>query len=273
MASSSLDPRAAAPEPARGAGSATGVPGGAAGTAAPVDDLVRAARAGSREAFGQLVERHADGLFAYLHLRCASREDAEELTQEAFLRAWSKLDTYRPDWRFSTWLYTVARRLAISHHRANGRRPAGVELAEDARDPSPREPGRGLDEHEQRTRLWSLAERELPEQHLTALWLRYAEDLGIDEIAAALDRPPTTVRVWLHRARQRLARSLETAEGATERAPSTLPTDTRSPDAHEHAPDARPADSRPGESRSTEAQARGTHRGPVSLPQPEGHTA
>ncbi len=182
---------------------------------------MRAAQAGSREAFGRLVERFADPLHGFLCLRGASREDAEELTQESFLRAWRKLHTYRPDWHFSTWLFTVARRLAASHYRTVGRRPADVSLPDEPGVSAVPDPGEALAEREQDGRLWALAKRELNEEQLSALWLRYAEDFSIEDIAAVLERPSATVRVWLFRARERLGKLLEPPPGSagTERVP------------------------------------------------------
>ena len=79
--------------------------------------LAREAQAGSRDAFGELVERHQGPLFHFLQVRTGSAADAEELTQESFLRAWKYLDRYDARYSFSTWLFTVARRLAIGRMR------------------------------------------------------------------------------------------------------------------------------------------------------------
>jgi len=172
------------------------------------EDLVRAAQGGSREAFGHLVERFGGPLYNFLRLRATTSEDAEELAQESFLRAWSKLGSYRSTWKFSTWLFTVARRLAVSHYRATHRRPANVPLVED-RGSTASDPSLTLSRREERGRIWAIAERELSAAQCSALWLRYAEDFSIAEIARILDRSPTTVRVLLFRARERLGRHLE----------------------------------------------------------------
>jgi RNA polymerase sigma-70 factor (ECF subfamily) len=75
------------------------------------------ARDGCKTSFGALVRRYERGLFDFLRLRSRSIEDAEELVQESFLRAWEKLDLYDPRWSFGTWLYALARRLAAGRAR------------------------------------------------------------------------------------------------------------------------------------------------------------
>ena len=164
---------------------------------------------GSLESFGELVKRFELRLFNFLLRRTASRADAEDLTQETFIRAWERIHRYEPRWRFSTWLFTIAARLAVSHYRK--RRPTlrwvedQDEHAPDPHDPhDPRE-----DEVRTGSKLWALAGRVLtPEQH-TGLWLRYAEDMSIDEIAVVLKKSQVGVRVMLFRARQVLAEQLE----------------------------------------------------------------
>lgn len=154
--------------------------------------------------FGELVTRFETRLFNFLLRRTRCRSDAEELTQEAFARAWERIGSYDPSWKFSTWLYTIASRLAVSKHRKMSReqvwesfdRPAaqgadGLETADDRRL------GR---------KLWALAERTLSPDQQTALWLRYAEDMSIGEIAKVMGKSQVGVRVSLFRARQTLAK-------------------------------------------------------------------
>jgi len=168
------------------------------------DSLVAAARAGSREAFGELVERFAGPLLGFLALRARCVEDAEELVQETFLRAWRNLDRYDPRWRFSTWLFTVGRRITVSRYRR----------AEAESGPAPEvvagdDPLDAASAAELRDNLWALAERLLSPVARQALWLRYVDGLGVREIARVLGRREATVRVMLFRARERLAPHLE----------------------------------------------------------------
>jgi RNA polymerase sigma-70 factor (ECF subfamily) len=144
-------------------------------------------------------------LFNFLLRRVASRVDAEDLTQEAFVRSWERIASYDPTWRFSTWLFTIASRLAVSEHRR--RRPMLViESAEqvgrcDADLASAEQSQHGG------SRLWALAQVVLREDQHTALWLRYAEDMTIGEIAKVMGKTHVGVRVALFRARQTLAQA------------------------------------------------------------------
>lgn len=76
------------------------------------EQLVEAALAGSVDAFGELAGRYQERLFRFLLTRCATRADAEDALQDTFLNAFRYLDSYRPRWRFSTWLYRIAIRNA-----------------------------------------------------------------------------------------------------------------------------------------------------------------
>jgi len=175
------------------------------------EQLAARAAEGSLEAFGELVKRFEVRLFNFLLRRTGSRADAEDLTQEAFIRAWERIQRYEPRWRFSTWLFTIAARLAVSHHRK--RRPTLRWIEEEDSDaPTPFDRD---DDINSGAKLWRLAGKVLtPEQH-TALWLRYAEDMGIDEIAAVLKKSQVGVRVMLFRARQLLAEQSQREQEAS----------------------------------------------------------
>lgn len=178
----------------------------------PEELAVRAQAGGgpSLACFGELVTRYEVRLFNFLLRRTRSRADAEELTQEAFLRAWERIQSYDPAWKFSTWLYTIASRLAVSKHRKLGRERTWDTFERCG------EPGRdALETVEDRrlgARLWNLAEQSLSPDQQTALWLRYAEDMAIGEIATVMGKSHVGVRVCLFRARQTLSKNAQ-AEG------------------------------------------------------------
>jgi RNA polymerase sigma-70 factor (ECF subfamily) len=160
------------------------------------------AQKGDRDAFGELVRRFEPRLFNFLLQRVRIPDDAAELTQDALTRAWERINDYTPAWRFSTWVFTIASRMAVSHHRKHGRMKTTEDF--DANE-APR--GEEVDDAtiSLGSRLWKLAAEELtPEQH-NILWLRYAEDLSISEIASVVSKTAVGVRVALFRARQALA--------------------------------------------------------------------
>jgi RNA polymerase sigma-70 factor (ECF subfamily) len=160
--------------------------------------LVEAAKAGSEPAFAQLVERFAGPLIGHLVGRGWSESDAEDLAQDSFVKAWHHLASYDSRWAFSTWLFTIANRLAISQHRRQ--RPTvpttGLELASDAHGPSIDE-GPGP--------IWTLARQKLSERQYDVLWMRYGDDLDINDIASVLGLTAGNTKVILYRARTRLA--------------------------------------------------------------------
>jgi len=184
-------------------------PARGAGASSP-EALALAARTGSAAAFEALVARFEAPLYRFLFLRTRDEGLAQDLTQEAFLRAWQNLERYDPRWRFSTWLFTVAERLCISQRRSRGKEPAVAshepELHAAGAEPDPLTSAAERDEGRA---LWETAVRVLRPEERSALWLRYAEDLTMEEIGTILGRPTVTVRVILFRARGRLAQALD----------------------------------------------------------------
>jgi RNA polymerase sigma-70 factor, ECF subfamily len=172
------------------------------------EELARRAQAGSVEAFSELVGLFQERLFNFL-LRRASVQDAEDLTQETFIRAWQRIGLYRSKWRFSTWLFTIATRLAAGRARRIGSVPA-LTLTDDPRAAGL--PHAGLEHAEESSRIWALVDEVLSPEQRAAVWLRYAEDLSMQEIAVVMGKSEVGVRVMLHRARGLLAERLRDAD-------------------------------------------------------------
>jgi len=167
--------------------------------------LARRAAAGCVESFATLARRHQVPVVHFLR-RLAGRSgvDADDVAQEAFLRAWRRIGDYDPTWAFSTWLFTIARRTWLNAARATRRRRVRETVAATVQADGTG-PAASLIADERAVRLWDVARAELKEREFTALWLRYAEDKTMAEIAAVLDRPTATIKVILFRARRRLA--------------------------------------------------------------------
>jgi len=186
--------------------------------------LALEAQTGSATAFEALVERFEAPLYRFLFLRTRDAQAAEDLTQDAFLRAWQNLARYDPRWRFSTWLYTLAERLCVSARRSQGKGPRVLSSeAEMGRTPGGSDPSQTVLERDEGRALWETAARILRPEERSALWLRYAEDLSMEEIGEVLGRPAVTVRVLLFRARGRLADALEEGAPATPRSVPPAP--------------------------------------------------
>ncbi len=177
--------------------------------AEPSDEtLARAARDGSLAAFDTLVRRHQDKIFGFLSQRVPTPTDAEDLAQQTFILAHQRLHQWRTNGRFAPWLYAIARRQALSHHRWRSRRPATENESAAAELPALGNPASHLLHREGRADVWATARAELKELHFTALWMKYHDDLSVRDIAHALGRTETHVKVILHRARRLLAQHL-----------------------------------------------------------------
>jgi RNA polymerase sigma-70 factor (ECF subfamily) len=164
------------------------------------EELARDARAGSRRSFEELACRYKRRLFAYLRPRLASDEDAEDMVQDTFLKLYRSIGSYDPAYRFSTWLYTSANRLAIDSFRRNA---VAREKPAASCDPDIPDPAGGIETEAGATGVWDAA-RTLGADRYRVLWLRYGEDMTVEEIAAVLGRTRLAVRVLLHRARTSL---------------------------------------------------------------------
>ncbi len=165
--------------------------------------LVRRAQRGDRPALEELARRCRPRLVHLLSLRTGCLADAEDIAQQALLRALQRIDRHDGRRGFSVWLYRIALRTAADHHRKKRAKP-GLDATE-LTDPRAADPEKAATDAELRDNLWSTAQRVLSSQQYSALWLRYAEDLSIKEVARALGRTRISTRVFLHRARQRLA--------------------------------------------------------------------
>ncbi len=171
-------------------------------------ELVAQAKKGSATSFEEIVRRYQVRLLHFLR-KWNNVADAEDLLQETFLRAWRKLDQYEDRWAFSTWLFTIARRLSYQADRRQRPEPvdpaSGILDREIAMPPTP-----GDDS------LWQLARRELTEPQWTAVWLYYVEDMPIKEIACVVEKSDSSVKVLLFRARKKLAQAIQTDRARTQ---------------------------------------------------------
>jgi RNA polymerase sigma factor (sigma-70 family) len=170
------------------------------------DASVIAASLVEPEVFGVLFDRHARVVFRYL-VRRIGPDEADTLLGEVFRIAFEKRETYdvdRPNAR--PWLYGIATNLVAKHRRSEARRLQATARLRAQRVP-PGDTGDRVDEALDAAGLWprvALAVTELPEGERDALLLFVWEELGYEEIAAALDVPVGTVRSRLNRARMRI---------------------------------------------------------------------
>jgi RNA polymerase sigma-70 factor (ECF subfamily) len=167
--------------------------------------LIEQAQGGNAEAFGQLYERHAAAVFRYVFAHVDNRLDAEDLTEDVFLRAWRSISKYRQrDIPFLAYMFRIARNAVIDHHRSSRRSEQLVSLEEDdrpdrqIRDFRP-DPGDAAIESQERQEMHRLL-GQLQEDYRTVLLLRFLSGLDPEETALVMGRSSGAVRVLQHRA-------------------------------------------------------------------------
>jgi RNA polymerase sigma-70 factor (ECF subfamily) len=176
-----------------------------AGIADPDADLVAGTLAGDLGAFDQLVERH-QAVVHRIAARIVGRDEADDVVQETFLRAYHRLDRFRGESPFRSWLLQIASNSALNAVRR--KRPEPVAAVTEGEpygtEQAPaRTPVRELEDRERRERL-ELKLRELRTEHRAVLVLRDLEGLPYEEIADITGSPMGSVKGRLHRARNEL---------------------------------------------------------------------
>lgn len=165
---------------------------------------------GDLRAYEELVVRHQRLILRIVWARGAwSQEDAEDLAQETFVRAWERIDTYDASRPFKAWIARIAGNLAIDRYRADSRRPRTTDIDEMGATLATKGPGPAaatIESERQRELLSRL--RELPEHYRQVIVLRFLEELSYEEIAELLDLPMGSVKTRIFRGREMLRQRL-----------------------------------------------------------------
>lgn len=167
------------------------------------EQLAQSAQAGDWAAFEALVSRFERRIYSFMFQCCKHQTDARELTQETFVTAYQHLADFDVTQSFTTWLFTIARRKWIDRNRRQWRETGVNEIPE---MPDLNDPATLMARREAAEELWQAARQLLSDTQFQALWLHYAEDLAVRDVARVLRRTPTHVKVLLFRARRILAR-------------------------------------------------------------------
>jgi RNA polymerase sigma-70 factor (ECF subfamily) len=165
-------------------------------------DLVLAALADEGKAASardEIIHRYHEKIYAFLYKLTGKREDAEDLTQDTLLLALRKLNTFKPGHDLLPWLFTIARRTAISKWRKS--KPSVPLLDSD-------HPSTESSRPHDAVALWKIAKDTLKPNEFTALWMHYQEDLPLKEVARVLRKTTPHAKVILFRARKRLGKKL-----------------------------------------------------------------
>lgn len=179
-------------------------------------ELVRKAAAGDSDAFEQLVLSYEKPIYNLCLRMCGNADDAMDLTQETFLKAWRSLGSFRADAAFSTWLYRLCSNLCIDHLRREQKRkvlPLHVEDGEgDERPLEVPDPAAGPEDHlsaqEDRQQVAD-ALQSLEPEYREALTLRVVHELSYADIAAVLQVREGTVKSRIARAREKMREAMQ----------------------------------------------------------------
>jgi len=153
--------------------------------------------------FDDIYRAHARTVARWAERLGGAHVDAEEVVQEVFLTVSRRQGEFRGDAKLTTWLFRITRRVVANHRRASRRRGLWARLSgrvsEVVAGAGPA-PGDALEERQAIDRLQRVLDG-LSERYRSVLVLFELEEMSTDEIARFMDRPPATIRVWLHRAR------------------------------------------------------------------------
>ena len=170
---------------------------------------------GDQSAYEEIVEIYKDKVFQLCFRMLGNRHEAEDMAQEAFVRAYVNIHTFNTDLKFSTWLYRIATNLCID--RIRKKKPdyyldaevAGTDglnmysqIASDIESP---------EDQVESLELHDIIQREitkLPEKYRTVIVLKYIEELSLKEIGKVLDMPIGTIKTRIHRGREALRKQL-----------------------------------------------------------------
>ncbi len=169
--------------------------------------LIERVLGGDAEAFAMLVGRYSERVFALVRRIAPSREEAEELTQDTFVKAYENLGKFRRESSFSTWLYRIAYNTALSHTRRHRPRPGEWRDEWDAAEGVfEEEAGAGPEESLRRVER---ALKALPPDDRALVQLFYLEEKPVREVALITGLSENNVKTRLHRIRKRLALKIE----------------------------------------------------------------
>ncbi len=175
--------------------------------------LIEQARRGDRSALRELVDLHKDRLFAFIWRMIRDHHEAEDVCQDAFLKAFASLETFNTRYRFSTWLFTIGYRVCLNRMRRKRPMTGGevdFTLLPQPDSESPQDVLESEEASRLRESIWSSVEQLSPPQRATVL-LFYRHEMSCQEISSVMELPLATVKSHLHRARGRLRDMLESA--------------------------------------------------------------
>lgn len=177
--------------------------------------LIQQALAGNDQAYKRLMQKYHDAIFNFIFKMVRERQQVEDLTQEAFIKAFSSLKNFNDEYAFSTWLYKIATNNSIDFIRKRKLQMYSIDKPIESKDSDYRFelPDESYEADKelisgQKTKLLTEAIAKLPEKYKKVIRLRHVEERSYEEIAEILKLPIGTVKAHIFRAREVLYRSL-----------------------------------------------------------------
>jgi RNA polymerase sigma-70 factor, ECF subfamily len=177
--------------------------------------LIQDALGGDDRAYQRLMEKYHDAIYNFIYRMVHDREQVEDLTQEAFIKAFSSLKSFNEEFAFSTWLYKIATNNSIDYIRKKKLQMYSIDKPIESRDSDftfelPDETAEADKDliSGQRARMIREAIDQLPEKYRLVIRLRHAEERSYEEIAKTLKLPIGTVKAHIFRARELLYKQL-----------------------------------------------------------------
>lgn len=175
------------------------------------EELVQHALKGDEQAFEELHRRHVNDVYRYLYMKVASREDAEELLQDVFIKMVRNLASFSGKSTFRTWLFSIVRNTVIDYYRRKNRRDK-EEVAEDdtleRKSPSASSAEQEVTRRE-KLEYVSVAFNELPEKQREILFLRFMEGFSLKETARITGKSVMAVKSLQKRAQEKMSEQVD----------------------------------------------------------------
>lgn len=167
-------------------------------------ELVRKTQTGDQAAFSALYEEFAQRLYAFIRIKVSATEQAEDILQEVFLKAWKGCKALElKDLNFSAWLYKVASNTINDYYRKNYREPQTVSIDEAQEVAGQDDPANNAARGFEKLFVRETVDR-LPAHYKEVVELRFFQDFSVAETARIMGKNSVTVRVWQHRAMKQL---------------------------------------------------------------------